>query len=306
MFNSMWQDVKSEFKVGNMITRLIILNVIVFILINLVRLGITISTGFEAPVSGALTPFDKFLSWFAISSDWLENLVRPWTIITYMFLHEGFMHILFNMLFLYWFGKIVGDLIGDRKILPLYLLGGLVGGFLYIALGNVLPVMGSMCLGASAGVMAIVVASGFLAPDYILRLLFLGEVKLKYIVMVILFLDLIGIGSMSNTGGHIAHLGGAFMGWFFIYNLRTGRDLGAPINKFVDSIQEYFSKNKMTVAYKNPNKKSRFKNQKPGQDSIEPTSHQEHLDEILDKIKRSGYESLSKEEKEFLFKASKK
>ena len=305
MFNSMWQDVKSEFRIGNMITRLIIVNVVVFIIVNLVRLGITISTGFQQYLPGEETPFDKFISWLALSSDLIENLFRPWVLISYMFLHIDFIHILFNMLFLYWFGKIVGDLIGDKKILPIYILGGLAGAAMYLIFSQFVP-MGGMCLGASAGVMAIVLAAGFLAPDYILRLLFLGEVKLKYIVMVLLFLDVIGIGSMSNTGGHLTHLGGAAMGWFFIYSLRNGRDIGAPINRLVDSIRDYFSKGKMTVAYKNPSKKAIFKNQKPGQDSIEPSSHQEHLDAILDKIKRSGYESLSKEEKEFLFKASKK
>ncbi len=305
MFNSMWQDVKSEFRMGNMITRLIIINVIVFIIVNLVRLGITLTSGFEKPVPGEETTFDKFISWIALSNNWLDDLIHPWVFITSMFLHVGFIHILFNMLFLYWFGKIVGDLIGDRKILPLYLLGGLSGGIIYVLVSQYADI-GNPAYGASAGVMAIVLASGFLAPDYILRLLFVGEVKLKYVVGILIFLDLVGIGSMDNTGGHLAHLGGAAMGWFFIFSLRNGKDIGEPINRFFDYIKEYFTGKKMTVAYKNPNKKSMFKNQKPGQDSDEINNHQEHLDAILDKIKRSGYESLTKEEKEFLFKASKK
>ena len=304
MFDSIWQDIKSEFRIGNMITRLIIINVFVFVFVNLVKLFITLGSGFKPP-DGTQTPFEKFISWFALSSDWVYDLTHPWVWFTSMFLHVGFLHILFNMLFLYWFGRIVGDLIGDKKILPLYILGGLTGAFVFVGLSQAFDI-GNPAYGASAGVMAIVVASGLLAPDFIIRLLFLGEVKLKYIVMVILFLDLMGIGSMSNTGGHFAHLGGALMGWFFIYNLKNGTDLGEPINKMNDSVTGFFRKQKMTVAYKNENKARSRRNQKPHAVSDDDQSYEEQLDAILDKIKQKGRSSLTREEEAFLEKASNK
>ena len=313
MFESIWDDIKQQFKMGNMVTRLVILNVVVFVLVNVVKLLILVFNGWDSKS----TAFQDFLHFFCMSSDIWHIITHPWVIITHMFLHEGFMHILFNMLFLYWFGRIVGGFVGDRKILPLYLMGGLVGAFVYYFSFNLLgysAASSGFALGASAAVMAIVVAAGAIAPDYIMRLLFLGDIKLKYIAAALLVLDLIAVGNNSNTGGHFAHLGGAFFGWLFIGQLKQGNDLSIPVNNFLDKLLAFFTglvptqRNRPKVIYRDPNlkKKSRSKSHRSsGNQSSDPSeSHQEKLDSILDKIKQSGYESLSAEEKEFLFNAS--
>lgn len=319
MFSSIIDDLKREFSYGNMVTRLIIINIIFFVMLNLIGVSLRIAHGWQTP-----EVYYSIRNFFLISSDWMHNLTHPWAIITSMFAHEGFWHILWNMLFLYWFGRIVGDFIGDHRLLPLYLLGGLVGGLAYFASINLLNYGGGgdhYALGASAAVMAIVVASGVLAPDYGMRLLLLGEVKLKYIVIALVLLDVFALGQDFNTGGHFAHLGGAFMGWVFVRRLQQGDDWSVPINNFLNRISEFFRglgqdrnsrRRGPRVAYRNPNRPARrttvggrrSDNRRPGAE--QSLSYQEKLDAILDKIKDSGYESLDQDEKEFLFNASKK
>jgi membrane associated rhomboid family serine protease len=310
MLQSIWDDVQREFRHGNMVSRLVIANVSVFIFIWVLYLLMLLTIGHNGSHK---VVFDQFVEWFCMPADWKHLLMRPWSIITNMFLHQEFFHILFNMLFLYWFGRIVGDLIGDSKILPLYLLGGLAGASLFFVFANIFP-GGSFALGASAAVMALVVAAGVLAPDYLIRLMFIGDVRLKYIVLVLLVLDLVSIGKDSNTGGHIAHLGGAAMGWFFIAQMRLGTDLSIPINNALDAILGFFRRLKggpvrrpqPRVVYRNTVKANADTKSGRGSKAPEDTliSHQEQLDAILDKIKQSGYDSLNAEEKEFLFKAS--
>lgn len=309
MLQSIWDDVKREFGYGNMVTRIIIINIVVFVIVNLTDLVLYIGNG------GKPSPFyETFLHFFCMGADWKFFLTHPWGLITSMFLHEGFWHILWNMLFMYWFGRIVGDFIGNQRILPIYLLGGIAGGLMYFITANLLPygeMGGRFALGASGAVMAIVVAAGAIAPDYIMRLLFIGDVKLKYIVAVLVFLDLILIPKGGNTGGHFAHLGGAAFGWFFVFQLRNGNDWSAPINKLSDGISRFFSRlfsggrQGPKVVYRNPNRRQSDRRGNAASDS-NSKGHQERLDAILDKIKQSGYNSLSKEEKEFLFNASKK
>lgn len=313
MLDSIWKDIKQQLSYGNMITRIIIINVAVFVGINLLKIILRLTNEWQIP-----EVYDTILHYLCISSDPWNILFRPWTLITNMFLHEGILHILFNMLFLYWFGRIVGDLIGDRKILPLYLLGGLAGGAAFFVSANLIGYgagAGNFALGASGAVMAVVVAAGVLAPEYIMRLILIGDVRLKYIVAVLILLDLVSLGNDMNTGGHFAHLGGAFFGWFFIYQLQNGTDLSEPVNRWVDRLGEFWENlsnrfqgkpRKPRVVYRNTSKmKSRFSKPNAVSDTDAPI-HQEKLDTILDKIKQSGYDSLSAEEKEFLFNASKK
>jgi|AntRauTorckE5430_2_1112549.scaffolds.fasta_scaffold04329_2 membrane associated rhomboid family serine protease len=313
MLQSIWDDAKRELSQGNMITQLIIINVAVFVIINLVRLFLFLGNGGAVPEL-----YNTILHFFCMSSDWKFFLTHPWGMVTSMFLHEGFWHLLWNMLFLYWFGRIVGDFIGDQRILPLYLLGGLTGAVVFFISANLLPygMGGRFALGASAGVMAIVVAAGTISPDYIMRLLLLGDVKLKYIVAVLVFLDLILIPSGGNTGGHFAHLGGAFFGWLFVAQLRNGNDFSEPVNNILDKIRDVYtrvisgkrSSRGPKVVYRNPSRKrSTTSRGQAASDTNNRNSsaYQEKLDAILDKIKDSGYESLTKEEKEFLFNASK-
>ncbi|MCB0571489.1 MAG: rhomboid family intramembrane serine protease [Phaeodactylibacter sp.] len=319
MFQSIWDDVKREFGYGNMVTRIIIINVAVFVVIHLVNFGIFLYYGGSPEKSYPV--FQHFLHLFCMSSDWRFLLTHPWGLFTSMFLHEGFWHILWNMLFLYWFGRIVGDFIGNQRVLPIYLLGGLAGAVLFFISANLLNYGGGsvFALGASAGVMAIVVAAGAISPDYLMRLILLGDVKLKYIVGVLVLLDVIGIGNNINTGGHFAHLGGAFFGWLFIYQLRNGADWALPANNILDGIARFFrrlftgelQRQGPKVAYRNPSRERvqrerESRRGKAASDNSPYHSHQEQLDAILDKIKESGYESLSEEEKEFLFNASKK
>ncbi len=323
MFQSIWDDVKREFQYGNMVTRIILVNIVVWVVVNLVNVILRIP-------NTETVYYDVFLRFFSMSPDWKFILTHPWVPITSIFLHEGFGHILWNMLAFYWFGRIVGDLLGNHRVLPLYLLGGLVGGGAYFIaaqfhwLGLGLP--NEIVLGASAAVMAMVACAAYVAPDYIFNILLIGPVKLKFIAFILFFLDLISIADRSNTGGHLAHLGGAAFGLFFAAQLREGIDMGKPINRFLDFIISLFSrkpKSNFTYQRGGGGQKTSSGQQKQQQkqstqssqttDSTKKTTEtqstdeqQTRLDAILDKIKQKGYDSLTKEEKEFLFKASQK
>ncbi|MFK8101914.1 MAG: rhomboid family intramembrane serine protease [Saprospiraceae bacterium] len=309
MLASIWDDVKREFSSGNILTRIILVNIIFFVFINLMKI---ILAGFYGPGS---SQFSDFLHFFCIGKDWWHNLTHPWVLVTTMFLHEGFMHILWNMILFYWLSFIVRDLLGKHHILPIYLLSGLFGSLVYFLSANLttLP-MGQYALGASAAVMGLVLAAGTTAPEYELNLILLGRVKMKYIVVLIIFLDLIGLSGGVNTGGHLAHLGGAFMGWLYIRQLNQGSDLSEPVNKFLHFFANYFSDIKESLSGKSKGPKMVYKNPvtaKAGKgsartDSGRDRNFQDRVDSILEKIKKSGYESLSEEEKETLFKASKK
>jgi len=307
MFSSIWEDLKREFGKGNMVTRLIIINVSVFVAVVLLKVIFRVSTGF-----GDMSAYDEVVRFFMISSSLWHDVTHPWVFLTSIFLHEGFWHILWNMLFLYWFGRIVGDLIGNRHILPLYLLGGLAGGIAFILSVKLLGFGGGgvhYALGASGAVMAIVVASAVVSPDFTMNLLLIGPVKLKYVVGVLVLLDVLAIGNDINTGGSFAHIGGALFGWLFVTQLRQGRDFGEPVNKLVGSIGKFFgqlrdgskSSKGPRVVYRNKDKEGR---RAPSDKRSE--DHQERLDAILEKIKKNGYDNLTSDEKEFLFNASKK
>lgn len=316
MFASIWEDIKREFSYGNMVTRIVIINVIVFIAINILWMIFQLSNGGKAsPI------YTEILAFFAMPSEWLSLLTHPWSLITSMFLHEDFLHILFNMLMLYWFGRIIGDLLGDHRVLPLYLMAGLLGNVAYFITAQFLNYNGGIGFGASGAVMGIVIASAVLTPEMEMRLLLLGNVKLKYIAGALLLIDILALGKMTNTGGHFAHLGGAAFGWFFIKRLQYGDDLSAPVNKLLGNINNFFKgllekRDKNTkrkgprVAYKNPNHQGHTSASSRGtakrNNRRQELNHQEKVDAILEKIKKSGYENLTREEKEFLFNASKK
>jgi len=303
MFDSIWKDIKYKAETGTMVTRLVIINVVVYIAINLVWAGCNIAGGGGEVSNGY---YDLFLKWISLSSDLLYTLTHIWVVLTHMFVHEGFFHILFNMLFLYWFGNILGDMIGDKKIVPIYLLGGLAGALAFLLAAQFMSV-GHIAMGASAGVMAIVIAAAMVAPEYEMRLLFLGDVKLKWIAAAVILIDLVqATPGATNSGGHIAHLGGALMGYLFISNLQSGRDFSIPVNNFIDKVTGFFNGKKLKVAYKNPAATKLNRKQKAHAVSDNRITEQDQLDAILDKIKLKGYDSLSKAEKDFLADASKK
>lgn len=218
-----------------------------------------------------------------------ELMYKFWTPMTYMFGHSGFFHFIFNMLWLYWFGQIFEDFLTARQLTFTYISGGLAGAILFIAFYNIFPAFSDVLpvatlIGASASVMAVVVATATLLPDYSIRLLLFGNVKLKFLVIAFIVIDIIGIAEL-NAGGSIAHLGGALMGFIFIKQLQNGNDWSKIFTK----------KKKLKVAATNYNHKV-----------AAGLPDQEVIDSILDKISRSGYESLSRKEKEELFKASNK
>jgi hypothetical protein len=225
-----------------------------------------------------------------------------------------FPHIFWNMLTFYWFGRIVGDLLGNHRILPLYILAVIVGNIVFFISANTV-ISSPYALGASAAIMAMMACAAFVAPDYIFHLLLIGPVKLKYIALVLMFLDIIAISNGVNAGGSFAHLGGAAIGLAYAYNLRNGVDLAKPINLIITAITNFFKGNKQKSfkyergdkAYARTEKKAQSTTAKGNRKSdTEGGNDQEKLDKILDKIKEQGYESLSKEERDFLFNASKK
>jgi len=306
MLKSIAKDIRQQFDYGNKITQLIIVNAVFFIAINLVKLGFTITAGFQYDAR-----FDDVVRLFSLSTDLVFNLTHPWVIVTHMFLHVGFWHFLFNMLFLYWFGRIVGDMIGDRRIIPLYLMSGLFGALIFLMSGPLIHANGGHALGASAAVMGFVISAGMLAPEYNMRLLLIGDVRLKYIVAAVILLDLFSIGGLDNVGGHLAHLGGVAFGVIFISMLRRGRDLSVPMNNASDALKRLFTGRRSSVPVRKRSKvfvRHRSTTQERASEGRQPTSmeYQERLDSILDKIKDHGYDSLTTEEKEFLFQASKK
>lgn len=306
MLRSIINDIKSSFHTGNMVTRLIIINVAVFMILALI--------GAFAGEQSSI--YKTIFSFVAISSEPMELVFKPWTLITHMFVHEGGMHLFWNMILLYWFGIIVGDLLGDKRVFPIYLLGGIMGGMVYFISAQLFEnVLGGYAIGASAAMLAILMTAAAVAPNYNIRLILLGNVKIKYIALFALFLDVIGIKGMSNTGGHFGHLGGASFGFLFVYLLRHGTDLSIPVNRWLDMFSNLFTtsnrsgrkqnkpKSKLKVVSRS-DKLNQFKNKLTNVERDLP--FQERLDAILDKIKKKGYDSLDEEEKEFLFQASKK
>lgn len=289
-------EIKESFKKGSVLTKLIYVNLAVFVIIKLIQVLFFLFTIGEA---GSFFIID----WFAVPADITGLLARPWTVFTYMFLHEGFLHILFNILWLYWFGRIFLEYLDENKLLGVYILGGLAGAALYIFSFNIFPAFSqvlplSRALGASAAVLAVVISISVYVPNYTIHLLFLGPVRLKYIAAFMILLDLISIAG-SNAGGHIAHLGGALFGWLFIRQYRKGNDLTKSINKLIKKVSSWFRPgSKLKVEYKNTSSDYEYKMQKK--------ERQKRIDDILDKISKSGYESLSKEEKELLFRVSNK
>ncbi|MEO6167450.1 MAG: rhomboid family intramembrane serine protease [Chitinophagales bacterium] len=297
--NTLWRELRQTLlRSDRMVTQLIAINVIVFLLINIIKLVFWLS--------GNGLDVYYYKDFLGVPSDLVQLLRQPWTLITSLFTQGEILHLLFNMLVLYWFGRILTEFMGNRKILPLYLLGGLSGIFLFIISYQLFPVFNAAvpearAWGASASVMAIMVATATLVPDYSLFLLFFGPVKIKWIALVTVVLDFISIPS-SNAGGHIAHLGGALFGFIFIRQMQQGRDLSTGINWCFDQVTNLFKERPpLKVSYRTGEK---VKKPAPRKSAPQP-SRQEKLDGILDKIALSGYESLTKEEKEFLFLVSK-
>lgn len=296
---SIFDDIRNAFRLRNALNQLILINVIVFVVLLLLRVILKISTQSDGV-------FETILDYIAMPANPGVFLTRPWTIFTYFFTHREFFHIIFNMLNLYWFGMIIREYLGDKKLVSLYLLGGLAGGIFFVLFYNLIPyyqtrAIYATMIGASASVLAVTVAAATLLPNYTFNLLFIGPVKIKFIAAFFVLLSISGaIG--DNAGGNLAHLGGALIGFVFIKQLQRGTDLGRPIHAVANFFRNLFkTRTPLKVTYKNQSRPtSAFSSSGSGEPS------QTEIDLILDKISRSGYESLSKDEKQKLFRASQK
>ena len=288
--------VKQTFKQGNTLIKLIYFNAVVFIFLKLALIILLLFN-----ISG-----DSIVSYFAIPADLSQLIYRSWTPLTYMFLHEGFLHIFFNMFTLFWFGRIFLMYFSEKQLVGLYLFGGLLAGLTYVVAYNIFPyyaptVHQSILLGASGSIMAIIIATAFRSPDMELQLLFLGNIKLKYIATFFVLTSLFGITS-NNGGGELAHLGGALAGYLFFVSLRQGKDLTKAVSRILDAIYNLFSPRKLKVK-QNSNRKNSPMND--AEYNMNKARKMADIDHILDKIKTSGYESLSSEEKKKLFEQGK-
>lgn len=288
-------NIKYRFKQKDILIQLIIVNVAVFLI--LVVIGIV----------GKLFKLDtvNLIPYIAVTSDLSLLIKRPWTLFTYMIVHIDFLHILFNMLMLFWFGQIFLSYFSSKNLGSLYLLGGLAGAVLYIVTFNTIPYYLEMnhppMIGASASVMAIIFAAAFYRPNAEVNLFMVFRLKIIYIAIFMFVIDFISLDSDSNPGGHIAHIGGAVMGYIFAKQYLKGKDITRWLNKMIDSI--------VNLTKPRPSKKMKVKYKKTETDhqyNQRRHNETEEIDRILDKIKASGYSSLSAEEKKRLFDASKK
>jgi membrane associated rhomboid family serine protease len=306
MQRNLLEEFKSAFKKGNNgLIQLILINGIVFFVLRILEV-VLVLTGV---VGETVSYHQSYLNLLGLPSDPGQLLLRPWTLITTFFTHYGLLHIVFNMLFLYWFGRLVKDYLGNRKLINLYILGGLAGGILYILIYNLSPLFvdevgRSSLIGASASVFAIVVGAATLMPEHQFYLLLLGPVRIKYIAIFYVFMSFFGaIG--SNAGGDIAHLGGALLGFVYIKQLQRGVDLGSWIQSVGGFFSSFFARPKVKVTHRGTKGTSAGRQSSP----VKPSSSsvpQDEIDAILDKISEKGYESLSKDEKNKLFNASNK
>ncbi|MBK7731909.1 MAG: rhomboid family intramembrane serine protease [Bacteroidales bacterium] len=301
---SIWNEIKSSFRRGSTLTRLMYINGAIFLLIKIIEvIGVlTSSPGLATAV----------ISNLAVPASTSALALKPWTPVTYMFTHQGFIHLLFNLLWLYWFGKIFLAYLDQRKLVSVYIMGGLAGALLYIIVFNLFPAFASavnisIALGASASVMALVIATAVYLPDLELHLLFIGRVKLKYLAL-ITFLIISGFDFSVNIGGKIAHIGGAVMGFAYGQGLRNGRDFGAWLSRILDFFVNLVKPGKgLRVKYKRAGASFNTKKTKTDYDyNSAKAERQKEIDHILDKISKGGYDSLTKEEKTILFSESQK
>ncbi len=286
-------DIKRELNKKNILGRLIYINVIIFIIIRVLDV---IGFLFQSDVI-------HIIEWFAMPADYNSFLTKPWSIISYMFVHQSFLHLLFNLLWLYFGGKLFLEYMNQKQLLTVYIIGGIIGGLCFSIAYNIFPVFKpfathAIAIGASASVLAIVFAVATYVPNHKVRFIFIGNVSLKYLALSLIILDILSIPK-GNSGGHIAHIGGAIFGFAYIKQLQAGNDLSKYVNPIMDYLSSLFTKsNEFKKVYKKKKTDQEFRNQR--------AKNKKKIDAILEKISKSGYESLTKEEKNILFESSKK
>ena len=288
MSNRTMNNIMSEFRSGTMLNKLIYVNLAVFVLVKLVDILMML---FNVKAGNPI------VEWCMVYAGWHNLLTHPWGVISYMFLHQGFMHILFNMLWLFWFGRIFLEYFSNRQLLNVYLCGGIAGALLFILCYNLLPRFDATyacALGASAAVYAVVLAVAAYVPNYSIYVMFLGQVRIKWIAVFSVVSDLAMLDG-TNAGGHIAHIGGALFGMWYIVGLRRGTDITAWLGRIIDWFATCFKprKPKMKVTYKRAETDYEYNQRKH--------DNQQEIDAILEKIAKTGYNGLTEDEKRTLF-----
>ena len=280
-----------RFKQLNQAEKLILVNVACFVMPLFIR---TVFYLFNIP-SGV------FVGWFELSSDWVDFIFKPWTILTYSFMHSGFFHLFWNMYLLYFTSRLFLNIFPARTFFNVYFLGVILGGVTFLISYSIFPAFQNsspIMVGASAGVMATFIFIANYSPDLEVRLIFFN-VKLRYLAIAFVLLDIIQI-PYGNAGGHLAHLGGAALGYFYFVRLNQGTDIGLPLEELNNRLLNLFKKqSNLKTVYKN--KSNAASKKKESNEDLD----QKKIDAILDKISKSGYDSLSKKEKDFLFRAGK-
>lgn len=288
-----------RFASATMLMKIVVINIAVFLVLNIISI-VMIFAGEES---------GRFIveQWVAMPGNFGRLARHAWTPLSYMFSQIEPLHLIFNMLWLYWFGIVFQLLSTPKRMIGLYLLGGFGGAALYLLAVNTIPYFaghGGLLIGSSASVIAIVTATAIMAPDYRMNLLFLGAVSLKWIAIVTIGIDLLSVTG-SNAGGHIAHLGGAAVGAIFALGLKRGHDITAPLNSLIDAIVNLFRRRPKV-------RPARFRASaapsapRPKAPSAASAADQAELDKILDKIKKSGYSSLTADERARLFDVSRR
>lgn len=281
----------NQFKQLSIVLKIIVTNTLIFLIVYLVSFFFKLSPA-------------TLVSWFVLPTSFLEIVFQPWSFVTYAFLHAGFWHLFWNMYLLYWFGLYVLNLFTSKRFLTIYLLGAINGGLFYVLAYNLFPVfnnISSNLMGASASVLAIVIFIATYTPDAIVRI-FTFRIKLWQIGLVLVLLDLFQLPTSGNAGGLIAHMGGAIFGYVYAIQLKKGNDIGIWFENSMDALVNLFKTNRHKhFKQVHKTKQSSTKNTKRSSTN----NHQIKIDRILDKIGKSGYDSLTKAEKDFLFKAGK-
>ncbi len=299
----MWDDLKRQWSSGNMLTRLVFVNVAMFTLVMTLRL---------LKKLGALD-FESDSGVFGLATTWKAELLlmRPWSVLTHLFVHVDVWHLVMNMLWLYWMGRLYMGQFGERRLLSTYFVGGLAGFLVYALASNVFPGLqqGTFAYGASAAVMAIMSATATAQPNYMVRLFLLGSIPLKYLAIGWVLLDYFALGQGANPGGNLAHLGGAAFGYAMIKQASAGRDWVRWFERLIDGVVNLWKGGGVP----NLRRKTKFRKVKDTRSSrvksdeefnLEKKKRSEQMDLILDKISKHGYDNLTEAEKAFLFRQS--
>jgi membrane associated rhomboid family serine protease len=300
-------ELRQQWRTGGALIRLVLVNALVFVALLLLHLVLI-------PIAGDRMIADVWtevyvMHWLQSTYVWSDLLYRPWTVVTYMFVHLDFFHVFFNMLMLWFSGRLFMDLLGGKRLVGNYLLGGMAGWLFYALAYNYIPGIrgngdGSDILGASASVMAVFIGIAAYRPDMVVNLLIFGAVRLKWIALIYLVLDLVSIRQGNNSGGHLAHVGGALYGYLAAVQLKKGGDWSGA---FMDRLQRFgalFTRRKGPRLRVEKMDRRKVRVLQDSEFNATKRAKEERVNAILDKISRSGYDSLSKEEKDFLFRAS--